>query len=487
MKNTKKLTILHSNDLHGDFLAEEIDKNLVGGVSMLSGYVEKVRAEKENVIYAVAGDMFRGSLIDSEYKGISTIEIMNLLAPDIVTIGNHELDYGIAHLLFLEKCAKFPIINANVYIKTTNTRLFTPYKIIEMDGMRILFIGIITEEVMAQARREDLIGAFIDTFDAAREVERICNAYRSVDIDFTVLLTHIGFEEDKKLARLLSEESGVDLILGGHSHTMMEQPYVENGIMIAHAGDGTDQIGHLDLVIDMDRNTFDSYEWKLVPIDETHCPRNLKLEELIENYKRATDAKYVRHVTNFHRQLTHPERNQETELGNLFADIIGRSLGVDIMLLASGSIRKPSLGPIVCYSDLMEIFPFDDGIYLFKVTGKSLKKMLHFMLREEAFAGNTEFYQVSKGLKMIYSRSKRAFEEFSFQDVPVEEERLYTLALQGFHFLNIEDFLGVAMEDIRFHQMPRLISSSSLDILEEALISIAGLDAKVEGRITIVD
>ena len=130
MKHTKKITILHSNDLHGDFLAEQVDEKLVGGVSMLSGYIEKVRAEEPNTIYAIAGDMFRGSVIDSEYKGLSTIEIMNALAPDIVTIGNHEVDYGIAHLLFIEKCARFPIINANLYIKNTPTRLFTPYKIL---------------------------------------------------------------------------------------------------------------------------------------------------------------------------------------------------------------------------------------------------------------------------------------------------------------------------------------------------------------------
>ena len=95
MKNLKKLTLLHSNDLHGDFLAERIDNKLVGGVSMLSGYINKVRAEEENVIYCIAGDMFRGSVIDAEYKGVSTIEIMNLLGPDVVTIGNHEVDYGL--------------------------------------------------------------------------------------------------------------------------------------------------------------------------------------------------------------------------------------------------------------------------------------------------------------------------------------------------------------------------------------------------------
>ena len=102
-KKLKKLTILHSNDMHGDFLAEKIDEKLVGGVSLLSGYVNKVRREEKNVIYAIAGDMFRGSVIDSEYKGTSTIGIMNLVGPDVATIGNHEVDYGLAHLLLLDR------------------------------------------------------------------------------------------------------------------------------------------------------------------------------------------------------------------------------------------------------------------------------------------------------------------------------------------------------------------------------------------------
>ena len=170
MERFKKLTLLHSNDLHGDFLSENIDKKLVGGVSRLSGYVSKVREKEKNVLYAIAGDMFRGSIIDSEFKGISTIEIMNILSPDVVTIGNHETDYGISHLLFLEKCARFPIINANLFIKTNRARLFSPYKIIEIDGMKILFIGIVTEEVLANAKNEGLIGTFVDVEEAAMEV-----------------------------------------------------------------------------------------------------------------------------------------------------------------------------------------------------------------------------------------------------------------------------------------------------------------------------
>lgn len=197
MGNYKKLVLLHSNDLHGDFLTEQIDEKLVGGVSMLSGYVDRVRREEPNTLYCIAGDMFRGSVIDSEYHGLSTIEIMNALAPDVVTLGNHETDYGIAHLLFLEKCAKFPIINANLYIRTNGARLFRPHIILEVDGMKILFIGILTEEVLAQTSTDKLIGSFVGINEAAEEVGRICNAYNAIDIDFTVLLTHIGFEEDK--------------------------------------------------------------------------------------------------------------------------------------------------------------------------------------------------------------------------------------------------------------------------------------------------
>lgn len=483
--NTKKLTILHSNDMHGAFFAETIDERLVGGVSMLSGYIHRARREDENVLYMIAGDMFRGSLIDSEYKGISTIEIMNLLAPDIVTVGNHELDYGIAHLLFLEKCARFPIINANVYIKTTGTRLFQPYKILKVDGMNILVIGIITEDILAQAKREDLIGAFISTEEAAREVERICNAYRHIDIDFTILLTHIGFEEDKELARLLSEASGVDVIIGGHCHVELEQPVLENNILIAHAGSGTNQIGRFDIIVNTDDNNVASYTWERIPIDDAHCPRDIELEQLIEMYKEVTDAKFLRLVTHFPRELTHPQRNRETELGNLFSDLLQHSLGVDIMLLGSGSIRHEKMGPLVLYGNLLETFPYDDQVLLIKVTGQQLKKMMRYTLREMAFTGKTEFYQVSRGLHMVYSRIHQDFDVFEFQGKPVEKDDTFMLGLQRFHFMNFEEFFGIPVEEIRENMNERVISTSCQDILLEELSAQQEHDARIEGRITI--
>lgn len=486
MKTTKKLTILHSNDLHGDFLEEQIGELNVGGVSMLSGYINQVREEEDNVIYAVAGDMFRGSVIDSEFKGISTIEIMNLLSPDVVTIGNHEIDYGIAHLLFIEKCAQFPIINANMYITTNGTRLFEPFKIIDIDDMKVLFIGIITDEIIAQAKVDGLVGSFIDTAEAAEEVGKICNAYNAIDIDFTVLLTHIGIEEDIKLANLLKPEWGVDLIIGGHSHTFMDEPLCENGIVIAHAGEGTDNIGRFDIIVDTDDNCIDSFTWNFVPINHTAAPNDDQLEAMINKYKDITDRKYQRIITRFHKVLTHPARNMETSLGSLFSDIFKHSLGIDIMLLGSGSIRGEKLGPIVEFGGLAQIFPYDDEIFMIKVNGEQLKRMVKHVLRDEADLGTTEYYQFSEGFLAVYEKETKQILDMRLDDRTVSDDEYYTVGLQKFHYLNLEDFLNVTQDEVNAIQKPRILSTSALDIIEEYLSSHHKLKYRPKTRIQIV-
>jgi len=247
--------------MHGYFLVEVAGESgeLIGGLALLSGYINKVRNEEENVLYVIAGDMVQGSLIDSEYKIISTMEIMNYLSPDVVTRGNHELDYGLKHLLFLEKMDNFPIVNANLYIKKYHKRLMVPYIILNKAGLDILFIGIITDKVMDSIKRDPEIGSFISLEEAREEIGRICDAYRNDDIDLTILLTHIGFDSDRELARMLDPAWGVDMIIGGHSHTILDEPARENNILIAQAGVGTNQIGRFDITVDDDTNTIVDY------------------------------------------------------------------------------------------------------------------------------------------------------------------------------------------------------------------------------------
>ena len=308
--NTKRPTILHSNDMHGDFLAEvaEGGGHMIGGISLLSGYINQVRAEEKNVIYTISGDMVQGSIIDSEFKGISTIEIMNYLAPDVASLGNHELDYGLPHLLFLEKMANFPIINANLYIKNYNKRLKSPHIILQIDGFDILFIGIVTETVMDSLKLDNQIGTFITLEEASAEVGKICDAYKNDDIDLTVLLTHIGLESDKELAAMLKPEWGVDLILGGHSHSYMDQPEVINDILIAQAAVGTDQIGRFDLLVDDDTNSIVEWKWQLIPITSDTIEPDLELHEFIESYQNIVDAKYNTLLCRMARTQTHPQR-----------------------------------------------------------------------------------------------------------------------------------------------------------------------------------
>lgn len=487
MERYKKLTLLHSNDMHGDFLTEEIDDKLVGGVSMLSGYVDKVRKEEPNTLYCIAGDMFRGSVIDSEFQGLSTIEIMNTLSPDVVTLGNHETDYGVAHLLFLEKCAKFPIINANMFIRTNQARLFKPHHIIEIDGMKILFIGILTEQVLSQTKNDGVIGTFVGINEAAEEVGKICNTYNAIDIDFTVLLTHIGFEEDKKLAERLDPAWGVDVIIGGHSHTFITEPAKVNDILIVQAGTGTDQIGRFDIIVDTDNNCVSEYTWQAIPINDTHCPRDPEIEKLIETYKKTTDVKYNRMVTRFRRELTHPERNRETELGGLFSDILKESLNLDIMLLGSGSVRNEKLGPLVLFSDLAECFPYDDSVTMVTVTGEQLRRMLLFMVRDEVWQGvHCEFYQLSRGLKMTYDCTNHELLELSFEGEPIQDDRCYTVGLQKFHLINMAENLAVSLEEVSANRKPRIVATSCREILDEYLSTHQHLDRMIDGRLTLL-
>ncbi len=486
MGRYKKLTLLHSNDMHGDFLAEQIDDTLVGGVSMLSGYISRVRAEEPNTLYCIAGDMFRGSVIDSEYQGISTIEIMNMLSPDVVGLGNHETDYGLAHLLFLEKCAQFPIINSNLYIKLNRARLFRPCLLREIDGMKILFIGILTEDVIAEGCEDRLISAFVNAGDAAEEIGRICNAYNAIDVDFTVLLTHIGFEEDKKLAARLDPAWGVDVIIGGHSHTLIDEPARVNGILIVQAGTGTDQIGRFDILVDTERNCVARYDWQCIPINADLCPADPKIETLLSAYKRKTDEKYGRVVTRFSRRLTHPARNAATDLGGLFADALKNSLGLDLMLLGSGSVRSPALGPIVTLSDLVECFPFDDAIHMFPLSGRQLRHMLRYMLRDEVFEGvHSEFYQLSDGMRVVYAKSEHEIRSLTLNGREIGPDSLLIAGMQHFHFLNMEKALDMPLSEIEKNGETRVISTSCREILEIYFQDHPHLDSHARARITI--
>jgi len=483
--NTKKFTILHSNDIHGDFLAEVRGEkgNLIGGLSLLSGYINKVRQEEENVLYVISGDMVQGSVIDMEYKGASTIEIMNYLAPDVVALGNHELDYGLPHLLFLEKIANFPIVNANLYIKKFNKRLMSPYLILRKAGFDILFTGIITEKVMDSLKQDSLIGSFVTLEEASQEVGKITNAYKNDDIDLTIILTHIGFDSDKELAKLLKPEWGVDMIIGGHSHTVLKEPARVNNILIAQAGVGSDQVGRFDIVVDDDTNSIVEFKWQLIPIDESLAAPDENLEKFINSFKEAVDRKYNTIICKLAKVLTHPAREIETSLGNLIADAFAEVSECDLMLVGSGSIRTNELGPIVTLKDFRSCFPYNDSLNRFSVDGSKLKKIFSHFMRKDNRNGEGECYQVNSGVKAVYDDKKCQLVSLEVKGRPVSESEVYTICMQGYHANNSATYLNITNEELIENEKHKVISTSAMEVLEEYLRNNQNMSARIEGRL----
>lgn len=482
---TKRFTILHSNDMHGDFLAEvgQGGGHMIGGLSLLSGYINSVRAQEKNVLYTISGDMVQGSLIDAEFKGISTIEIMNWLAPDVATLGNHELDYGLPHLLFLDKMANFPIINSNLYIKKYNKRLMLPYLIRTIDDFDILFIGIVTDAILDSLRLDKSISTFISLEDAVAETGRICDAYKNDDIDLTILLTHIGLESDRQLAAMLDPAWGVDMILGGHSHSVMEQPELINNVLIAQAAVGTDQIGRFDILVDDETNAIVDWKWQLVPITSEHIEPDHELQKFINSYKSVVDDKYNTLICRMYKKLTHPAREVETALGNLFADIFAAVAELDVAFIGSGSIRQKELGPVVTLRDLKQVFPYEDTYSRYVITGQQLFDIFSKIMRKDNRNGEGECYQVNHGVRAIYDDVFDKLVSLDIKDKPVEPDKLYEIGLQSFHFTNAEQNLGLTPEDLLKAEHPKVLATSMQAVVDEYLREHQAISREVEGRL----
>jgi 5'-nucleotidase len=471
--------------MHGDFLAEVSGAKgeMIGGLALLSGYINKVRQEEENVLYVISGDMVQGSLIDSEYKGISTMEIMNYLAPDVVSLGNHEFDYGLPHLLFLEKMANFPIVNANLYIKKYHKRMMKPYLIFKKAGFDILFTGIITEKVMDSIGQDKLIGSFVSLEEASTEVGKISDAYKKDDIDLTIILTHIGFESDLELAELLKPEWGVDMIIGGHSHTILEQPAKVNNILIAQAGVGTNQVGRFDILVDDDTNSIVDYKWQLIPINDKLAEPDQELLDYIESYKKEVDRKFSTLIGKLASKLTHPVREVETTLGNFVADVFREVAECDVMFVGSGSIRTKELGPKVTLGDLNECFPYDDSLTRFTIDGATLKQIFAHIMRIENRDGEGECYQVSSGVAAVYDDTKKELKSLDYKGKPVKDTGCYRICLQGYHVSQSANYLNVTEEILRASGQAKVVSTSAKTVLEEYVKNHQNQDAKIEGRL----
>jgi 5'-nucleotidase len=285
---------------------------------------------------------------------------------------------------------------------------------------------------------------------------------------------------------MLKPEWGVDMIIGGHSHTILEKPTKVNNILIAQAGVGTDQIGRFDIVVDDETNSIVDYRWQLIPINEKIAKPDKQLEEYINTYKNQVDQKYGALVSKLARPLTHPKREVETSLGNFIADAFAQRAECDVMLVGSGSIRVKKLGPAVTLKDFLACFPYDDTLTRFTITGAQLKKIFSHILRPENRTGEGECYQVNSKVKAVYSEAKKQLLSLEINGKLVNDQQTYTLCLQNYHFNNAASYLNITQEELLASGQTKVITTSAQQVLEEYFRNHPNATAQVEGRLVYV-
>lgn len=487
-KNLKEIVILHSNDIHGRFEGEK-DENgkLCHSLAQVSGYVSRSKRENPDTVYLIAGDVFQGSLIDSDFQGLSTMDILNLIDIDLMSLGNHELDYGISHMIFVSRYAGFPILTANFRMKKNNRNLFKPYQIMNIGGFKILFIGLITAGIVDQTKAEGLVGTYVTVNDSVKEVETIVRQEREKhpDLDFTVLMTHIGYEEDLRLAADLDPDLGVKVIVGAHSHTYLDEPGKVNDILVLQAGKENTHIGELHLLLDEEKREIADWNWKTVPVDDDHCPVDKFVKAMVNTYQMDIDEKYGTIVTRFKRVLDNYGRGNTTEVGQVFVDAFTDSLDVDIMMMASSSTRCYKMDMTVTLQDLREAYPYDGKIYRVKVNGAQLKRMIKHMLRDEVLDDwKDAFFHTSKALHIDYTRSTGEL-KLSFMGKPVEDNQMFGLGLQEFYYINAQDVLGCSCEELMKAGGIHIVAEDAFKVLKAYFSAHSGLGGRVDHRITI--
>ena len=141
---------------------------------------------------------------------------------------------------------------------------------------------------------------------------------------------------------------------------------------------------------------------------------------------------------------------------------------------------------MVTKGNLQECFPYDDSVHMVYMTGAQLKHALLHMLRDEAFAGDhTEFYQLSCGLELEYDQATHALTKFDFEGEPISDERLFTVGLQHYHYLNLEDSFDLTLGELRANKADRIVSTSCTQVIEEMLLAGQHQDAAEEGRLVV--
>jgi 5'-nucleotidase / UDP-sugar diphosphatase len=417
------LRVLYLNDFHG--FAEPYtpfgSDELLGGIAYLSGRVNELREEKPSLLLA-AGDMIQGNNWTNLFQGASVIETMNAMKFDALVTGNHEFDFGQEVLKKRISEAAFPVLGANV----EGFPLIRPYTVKEIAGIRVGVIGITTPDTPVTTHPRNVAGlTFISPEDALQKYMKELKDKS----DIVVVLSHTGHHADRMLAEKVE---GIDIIIGGHSHTKVLSPAVVKNTIILQAWEHAKALGVLDIT--MEEGKIVKFDGRLEEIRPTPGKEDKDVMMLVTKYSEKVDAVLNESIGETENDLDGEHvRERETNLGNLLADIMRTASGADAAIINGGGIRAGIKKGAITVKNVYNVLPFNNYIVAIRLTGKEIKDTLeHGVSAIEKNEGR--FPQVS-GLMFTYSASAPAgsrIRDIFIGESAIVPDREYSVATNDF-------------------------------------------------------
>ena len=473
------LTLFHTNDTHSYFLPRPAvwrdDGKMVGGVIPLAWHLKDQRKTATADLFLDAGDFMTGNpvcnLEEDGVPGVAVARMMTQLGYDAGVIGNHEFDVGRENIAALVPYFGFPLFAGDIVDEEGRPVFRREPVIMEKDGLKIGIMGFSCngmEEVVAPSRFSGL--AMTDQAELARKlVEDIDHK-----TDLLILITHNGVDGDKELAKQL-EGSGIDIIVGGHSHSRLKQPVLEGGILIVQAGSKMTNLGRLDLKVEDDRVV--EYSGRLIDLwsDGTHA--DPELTKLVQGYEHQVMAEFGQTIGTAAQKLK--KGRGESNLGNWLADVMRETGDADVGLLNSGGIRKAiNAGPVTAL-DIHEMLPFANAVVTAELTDRQLAAVVQ-QNADAAVGGKHGILQVS-GISYTY-RSAPGGETAELLEIlvggkPLAPGGVYKVAMPDFVAMMAHVYLNIEMPPVE--DLGVTMAAAAIASIEKS----GTITAKIEGRI----
>jgi 2',3'-cyclic-nucleotide 2'-phosphodiesterase (5'-nucleotidase family) len=350
------VTLIFTNDMESAYepvpawWRDDIER--IGGIAELTTLIKNIRRDEPNVFLFDSGDIFTGAL-SRLTDGALMFEFMITMGYDAMAIGNHEFDYGEAILEWQKNRAPFPVLGSNLTYKGTTHPFAQSHTIIERGGIRIGVIGILGQDAASTAVAPKHIDE-LDVANPAQAVQRSVDELRE-DVDLIVLLTHQGHtapmqtdaEADPRLARDIDKDialagavEGIDVLFGGHADAGTWEPVVnpDTGTLIMQTFGQATYLGYLQLTLDATTRAIKAYDGKLLPVDSDKLPPDPVIEGKMAAYRAAFPE--ITEVVGRTEARLNRRYFDESDLGNLLADICVDMTGADIGMMHPGGIRK---------------------------------------------------------------------------------------------------------------------------------------------------